>query len=164
MAKRRKAAKAVAMTVARQASSAGRAVGRQVITVMRSPRARAVGRRAVGAVSAQAIAQAKIAPGMLGGYVVARVERAQRKAHSEGVAKDGGKGKSGALIVNPTTRLAVMAGVLAYGASKTTGMIRDAIIGASGAIGALYEMYSASDTMNPADDFLKKIAAGESGT
>lgn len=175
--KRKKAVAAVKAVATRTASTARRAAGGAVVVVqraMRSPRARAAASAAVRGGSAMAIAQARIVPAVVGGYAVAVVERAQRKAHARAVEsaepKVGPDGKivpakpvGGAVIADPTMRLAGMAVVLAFAASKTTGIAKEAICGAAGGLGALAEIYRSTDGANPADSFVTEIKAGRPG-
>lgn len=143
--RRRRAASRIATVVAGSAGS----------------RRRRIGARAVGAAGAMAIAQVRILPSAVGGYGIAKVERWQRNQHAKGIGS--AAKKSGALIESPTTRLLAGLVGLAFVASRTQGMAKEAACGAAGGIGALYEIYSNTDGTNPDDSFLVKVAAGGDG-
>lgn len=136
-----------------------RAAPVRIVQAGRMSRRRSV--RIATAVGVQGVALGKIAPGVAGGYGVGMLEQDQRRRHAVGIAS--AAKKSGALIADPTTRLAAEALALAFVASRTSGFVRDAAIGASGAIGALYRLYSANDGSNPDDNYIAKVKAGETG-
>ena len=130
-------------------------------------------RRVVSAIarggSAIAIAQARILPAAVGGYAIAALERNQRLAHAKSVPKEkGGLGTAGALgtgalIKDPTTRIVAELAVLAFAASKTQGIAKEAFCGMAGGAGALYEMYSVSSGGNPDDGYIGVVKAGGAG-
>jgi len=162
----RRAASAAKAIVVRGASSAvrrvrraPRRVGEAAVTVYRSPSVRRAARRAAVGVARgagiMAVAQAKIAPALVGGYALGRIERGQRKATSD-MLNAGDKPVSGPLIKDPMYRLVAYAGLSAIGASRTTGLIQAAFYGWAGGVGTLYEMYSATSD-NPVDDYTAAV-------
>jgi len=173
MATRRKraaaAVKRVAATSVQVVRAAPRRMSRSVrsaaVRVYRSPTVRRVTRQGAQTAGAVAIAQARILPGALGGYAISIIERSQRKAHAAMVLSgEGGKTPTGgALIKDPQLRLAAYLAALAYGASKTSGMVREAMIGMAGGVGALFEAYKATDGTNITDDYLGDVKAGRAG-
>lgn len=148
----------------RVGQSAARVV--QVVAPRGSRRRRAIGGLVRGG-SAMAIAQARILPSLIGGYIAGKVERDQRVKHATKVKSEGKAG--GALIENPTTRLLAQAAVAAFAASRTQGMVREAICGYAGGIGTLYEMYASPEkdkagySSNPMDNYIGSVKAGEAG-
>jgi len=172
--KARRAAKAVrratstaVQATGRVARRAGGAVRSTAVRIYRAPVVRTVARKAAQGTGALAIAQARMLPGALGGYALSVIERSQRKAHQQMITAmeaNGGKPVSGgAVIKDPQLRLAAYFFALAYGASKTSGMAREAMFGAAGAVGALFEEYRSNDGSNPDDGYLEKIKAGQGG-
>lgn len=155
----------VAAPVPRVARRVARRVSAGAVRAYRSP----VVRRAASAVgkqgTAMAIAQARILPGALGGYALAMVERGQRKAHAAMVASgEGGKTPTGgAIIKDPKLRLAAYLAALAFGASKTSGIAREMMIGAAGAVGYAYNDYATTDGSNPSDNYFGDIKDGRAG-
>lgn len=179
MAKRRTAAQKAA-TARMLASRAGTAVATRTRTVVRrvasaprtiiqTVRAPRRGRRAAAAIvrggSAMAIAQARILPGMVGGYIVAKVERDQRMKAANTA---GGNQGSKPLIADPVNRLLAEGVALALIASRTQGMVREVAVGAAGAVGALYELYTAKPDANgkgynPVDGYADEVRGGGTG-
>lgn len=157
------AVRSVPARVRRRASSARQAVSSGIVLARTSQGRRRIARQAaVGLVrggSALTIAQLRIAPAAVGGYLIAKVERNQRLAHAE---KVNGKGK-GAFIENPQTRILAELGLIAFAASRVQGYAREALCGAAGALGAIYETYSADLAGNPVDRYLVDVRSGGAG-
>jgi len=143
-----------------RARSVARRGATRIVEISRSPRVRRAGRAALNVATAQGIAQAKILPGLVGGYAIGALEQNQRKAHAKMVADKSG---SGALIKDPMYRLLAEAAALAFLASKTSGFVRDAAIGASGGVGALYQLYTIKDGSTPTDDYINVVKSGGEG-
>ncbi len=162
----RRAARRVA-TVARASVARARRVGsaarRVAVSVVRSPRVRRAAGAVVRSAGALGMAQARILPAALGGYAVGMLERQQRKAHAKSVSGEGESKGSGALIKDPTTRLAVGLALTAFAASRLQGVAREVACGAAGGIGAIYEMYKCTDGSNPSDSFLDDVKADKAG-
>lgn len=142
-----------------------RSAPRTIVRTVRAPRrARRAGLALARGGGAVAIAQARILPGLVGGYIVGKIERNQRKAHADAVtAKAKGETAKGALIADPTNRLLAEAAALALIASRTGGMVREIAVGAAGAVGCLYEMYTSKDGSNPVDGYTDLVKSGNAG-
>lgn len=160
----------VAGNAARRAGGAVRRVGRSAVApavrvierrLPRGTRRRRVASAIVSGGSTVALAQARILPGAVGGYLAGKVERSQRKAHGAMINK--GATSGGALIANPIWRLAAQLAASAFAASRLNGLAKEVVVGYAGGIGALYEIYSANDTFNPSDDYLSQVAQGMPG-
>lgn len=108
-----------------------------------------------------AMAQVRILPAAIGGYMAAKVERTQRKATAQ--MAQGVKGASKPIIADPTNRLLAELALLAVISSKTTGIVREAACGAAGGVGAMMEMYRSNDGLNPVDDYQNVVAKGDDG-
>lgn len=158
------AARRAGTAIATRASRAGAAVERtRVVTVVaprgsRRRRVAVAGLRAAGVIG---IAQARMVPGALAGFLVAKLERGQRQKWAAKVATATTATKPGTLE-DPQNRLLAEFFGLALIASRTAGIVREAAVGAAGALGVLYEMYTAKDG-NPVDDYRTAVLRGDSG-
>ncbi len=160
-------ARLVALNAARRTTAIARRGGTAIATASRAaaPIAKRAGRKVAqtgfSVAKAITVGQARVAPGLAGGYLHAKVERNQRKAHADKVQL--GKG-NGPLIQDPTYRLLAEAAVVAGAMTMTSNpMARELLAGMAGSIGAHYEIYASKDGSNPVDDYLAQVKAGKDG-
>jgi len=160
-------ARLVAANAARRGGAIAKRAGTRAITVIRqsAPTVKRAGKKAAqtgfNVARAITVGQSRVAPGLVGGYLHAKLERNQRKAHADKIQT--GKG-NGPLVQDPTYRLAAEAAAIAVGMTMTSNpMARELLAGMAGSIGAHYELYASKDGSNPVDGYIDAVKAGKDG-
>lgn len=160
-------ARLVALNAARRSTALARRGGAAIATAARTaaPVAKRAGRRVAqtgfSVAKSITVGQSRVAPGLAGGYAHAWLEEKQREAHAKAIQS--GK-ESGAVIKDPIYRLAAEAAAVAVGMTMTSNpMLREAMAGAAGSIGAHYKLYTSKSGMNPVDDYAAQVKAGKDG-
>ena len=166
-AQRAATARLVALNAARRGAAIARRGASAVSRTARAaaPVAKRAARRtaAVGFSIAKSITvgQSRVLPGIGGGMAHAWIEERQREAHAKAIQS--GK-ESGAIIKDPIYRLAAEAAAVAVGMTMTTNpMLREAMAGAAGSIGAHYRLYTSKTGNNPVDGYADAVKAGKDG-